>query len=282
MKYERHSLSDFFGDMNTEEYEGLRASVQARGFINSEILILDGKIADGWHRYRVATELEKLNELTFSDISDTSADAIETLLDLNHHRRHRNASQRALSVVMVCEWAENGDNQHTFTGEGVNQFTPKTAFEMAESAKVSRQYIQLAKRAVREGRTDEVLKEGKSLKSLFETIQYEQHPINSILPSMRDEEYSSFIESIEAIGFVSPNIAIYEGRILDGWHRYRAAKELGLTHKLTFVSKDDVENFDPFSFVMGMNNFRQHLDDEIKRLADADICEYLRKRRVFS
>ena len=168
MNLQRHKVSYFFGDMTQEEHDGLRESVNERGFINPVIYTLEGEIADGWHRYKVAVEFNRVSELEFVEL-----DSIEQILDLNHHRRHKDSSVRAVSIVCLSEWAERGYNQH------VNSvYTLATASEMAEKANVSRQYIQLAKRAVREGREDEVIREGKSLSSLFQkdkpTSEYDE------------------------------------------------------------------------------------------------------------
>ena len=66
---------------------------------------------------------------------------------------------------------------------------------------------------------------------------------------------------MEADGFIEPFIRIYEGKILDGWHRYRAAQELNLIRKLKFQEWDEDErkDGDPKAFVLARNIERRHL-----------------------
>jgi hypothetical protein len=62
----------------------------------------------------------------------------------NLHRRHMTASQRALAVVAVNEWAPNGANQHSNGGLAPGA-SPPTNAEMAKEADVSTKTIKHAK-----------------------------------------------------------------------------------------------------------------------------------------
>lgn len=56
----------------------------------------------------------------------------------------------------------------------------------------------------------------------------EIHPANlAILPAMRPEDYESLKSDIAGLGQRHP-ILLYQGRILDGKHRYKACLELGI------------------------------------------------------
>ena len=48
-------------------------------------------------------------------------------------------------------------------------------------------------------------------------------------------------------------------QVLDGWHRYRAAKELNVLRKLRFRQWDEKDEGDPAAFVMARNLERRHL-----------------------
>jgi ParB-like chromosome segregation protein Spo0J len=56
---------------------------------------------------------------------------------------------------------------------------------------------------------------------------YEIHPLAQILPEMPDAEYQQLKASIKAHGLKTP-ILLYEGKILDGRHRYKACVEIGI------------------------------------------------------
>ena len=47
----------------------------------------------------------------------------------------------------------------------------------------------------------------------------ERHPLSAAWPAVEKEVSADLLKSIETHGIREP-IMIYEGRILDGWHRY--------------------------------------------------------------
>lgn len=130
------------------------------------VIVLDGMVLDGWHRYRACTELG-LKVLQFNYGGD---DPAAFVLSSNMHRRHLSASQRAAAVVSCAEWqppnqkagvkplhpTASGDAKSR--GEATSPHA-KTNAEMAAAAKVSERTIQQAKQAHQAGLTDAV-KEG--------------------------------------------------------------------------------------------------------------------------
>ena len=92
---------------------------------------------------------------------------------------------------------------------------------------------------------------------------YKTHDLAELMPSMGDDEYNGLIDSIHRQGLLVP-ITIYEGKILDGRHRYRAAKEV----KYRFSAKDFVQlppGIDPEQFVLSTNGPRRNLNREQKK-----------------
>jgi hypothetical protein len=83
---------------------------------------------------------------------------------------------------------------------------------------------------------------------------YEQHPLSAAFPAMSDEELQNLKGSIDVIGVQNP-IVIYEGKIIDGWHRYKVATELGLPCPAVHLAED----IDPQDFVLANNKARRHL-----------------------
>lgn len=54
-----------------------------------------------------------------------------------------------------------------------------------------------------------------------------QHYLSAAYPAMQDHEYQALLDSINVIGVQQP-ITLFEGQIIDGWNRYKAANELGM------------------------------------------------------
>lgn len=81
----------------------------------------------------------------------------------------------------------------------------------------------------------------------------EQHPLSAAFPSMSDEDFSALRDSIENIGVQNP-ITVYQGMVIDGWHRYRAANELGME----CPSRELDPATDPRDFVLAQNKARRN------------------------
>ena len=87
---------------------------------------------------------------------------------------------------------------------------------------------------------------------------FERHELSAIFGDIRDEEFERFKERLSVDGVVENIIKVYEGQILDGWHRYRACKELNLLRKLRFQVWDPDTDGDPEVFVLARNLDRRH------------------------
>ena len=71
---------------------------------------------------------------------------------------------------------------------------------------------------------------------------------------MSTEDFQGLKDSIENIGVQNP-ITIFEGMVVDGWNRYKAANELGMD----CPSKELDAWIDPVAFVRAQNKDRRHL-----------------------
>ena len=80
-----------------------------------------------------------------------------------------------------------------------------------------------------------------------------EHPIAALMPAMTDEEYGALRDDIRANGLLAP-ITLYDGQVLDGRHRLRACRELGIEPRYETFTGDD-----PLSFVVATNVHRRHL-----------------------
>jgi ParB-like chromosome segregation protein Spo0J len=88
----------------------------------------------------------------------------------------------------------------------------------------------------------------------------EPHELALQLSPMDEETFASLVEDMKT-GKVLEPIILYEGKILDGWHRYKAAKRAGKPFKTVEFDGDD-----PLLFVWQKNGLRRHWSQTDKAL----------------
>ena len=81
-----------------------------------------------------------------------------------------------------------------------------------------------------------------------------QHPYAAVLRPYRRMEYAELVASVRAHGLQDPTVLLFEGQVLDGWHRYRAASETGQPYVTETYAGPD-----PVGVVMRANAVRRHL-----------------------
>lgn len=69
-------------------------------------------------------------------------------------------------------------------------------------------------------------------------MTYERHPLSAAWPDMAPEDFVALKDSISYSGLLEP-ITLFDGQILDGWHRYSACIETGMEPSFTEFSGDD-------------------------------------------
>lgn len=85
-------------------------------------------------------------------------------------------------------------------------------------------------------------------------MELKQHPLSAAFPAMSAEDFAALVEDIKANGQREP-VMVYEGMVLDGWHRYRACLQIGAKpQQFTFPADKD-----PVAFVLSHNLHRRHL-----------------------
>lgn len=100
-------------------------------------------------------------------------------------------------------------------------------------------------------------------------MNYQQHPLSAAFPAMTDSEYHSLKESIDTNGVLNP-ITIFEGMVIDGWHRYQAATEL----RMDCPSAEMDDSIDPIDFVKAQNENRRHLTASQRAAAIVSIYQW--------
>ncbi|QWV97470.1 ParB N-terminal domain-containing protein [Geomonas nitrogeniifigens] len=97
-------------------------------------------------------------------------------------------------------------------------------------------------------------------------MSYEQHPLSAAFPSMTKADLDALTEDIAENGLLTP-ITIYEGKVIDGWHRYQACRACGRVPNIVQLSA----NVDPVAFVKSHNLHRRHLSGS-QRAAAVVAC----------
>ena len=88
----------------------------------------------------------------------------------------------------------------------------------------------------------------------------EPHSLSIIVPGMSSDDYCRLTESMEAHGYLEDHpIILFEGRILDGGHRYRAANEAGVTPTFRDFKGTEAQ---ALAFILASNTHRRHLTKE--------------------
>jgi len=95
---------------------------------------------------------------------------------------------------------------------------------------------------------------------MSENIKYEQHPIGKRIPKMSENEYIGLKSDISTNGYDEAYpIVLYEGMILDGWHRYKSATELKIEAPIIQYLDICKNNPKPLAFVWRSNRCRRHM-----------------------
>lgn len=103
---------------------------------------------------------------------------------------------------------------------------------------------------------------------------YEVHPLAELIPQMTDEEFNDLKKDIQGIGQLEP-IILFQGKILDGRHRYRACCELGLEPIVTERNLDGMSLMDA---VRSLNIHRRHLSASQRAMVAQRFLEYAEQR----
>ena len=85
-----------------------------------------------------------------------------------------------------------------------------------------------------------------------------RHPLSAAWPNLKGEESQAMTESMREHGFdQSQPVVLHEGMVLDGWHRYKKARDLGIEPTFATYVGDD-----PAGFVIGRHKARRHVSKE--------------------
>jgi hypothetical protein len=96
--------------------------------------------------------------------------------------------------------------------------------------------------------------------------RWQVHPMADLFPVMSPKDLAAFTADIRAHGVREP-IWLYEGKILEGRHRYQACVALGRECPTREYTGDD-----PLGFVVSMNLHRRHLKTSQRAMVAAKLA----------
>jgi N6-adenosine-specific RNA methylase IME4 len=99
------------------------------------------------------------------------------------------------------------------------------------------------------------------------TMTLEPHPLADIFPLAEGAEFDELVADVRASKGVRVPIVLYEGKVLDGRNRYRAAAVAGVPCPTSTYDGDD-----PVGFVISLNLKRRHLSESQRAMAAARLA----------
>ena len=125
-----HELSSCIPKMGVTDFANLKASMQKNGYIPGHpIVLFQGEIIDGQHRYKAAVEMGVTPETIV--FGGTYSQALDFIVAGNHDRRHLTKSQKAALIVQFNERRRPEDRMSTQ--------------QIADKANVSRTIVRMQK-----------------------------------------------------------------------------------------------------------------------------------------
>ena len=85
--------------------------------------------------------------------------------------------------------------------------------------------------------------------------KYERHHLSEVWGNMPDNQFQEFVEEYKK-DHKQQMVVLYEGKVLDGWHRYMASLTVGLEPFFNELNA----GIDPVAYVIQHNGLRRHLE----------------------
>lgn len=101
-----------------------------------------------------------------------------------------------------------------------------------------------------------------------QTHGFIRHPLSQAWGDMPDQEVMALAEDIAKNG-QKDSVVMFEGMVLDGWHRCQACQIAGVPVRVI----DFPEGGDPYAYVTSKNNFRRHSSASMRAAAALKVAE---------
>jgi hypothetical protein len=171
-KFEQHPLSAAFPGMSPEVFKELIDDIDLNG-VREKIVVYDGKILDGWHRYSACQELKVLKPPMLEYDGD---DPVGFVLSKNLHRRHLPAGIRAMIIAKLTDWQEGAGRPSKSLDKAKQTSNFATLNQSAELAGVSLKTMQHARKAtLAADEVQQAVSEGKM--SISEAAKLADKPV---------------------------------------------------------------------------------------------------------
>lgn len=109
-------------------------------------------------------------------------------------------------------------------------------------------------------------------------MRLEFHPLANLFPLVEGAEFDDLVADIRANG-LHDAIDIYQGKILDGRNRYRAAEAAGIELERRNLRTFHPEMYgDPLAYVISKNLKRRHLDESQRAMVAAKLANLTQGR----
>lgn len=143
-----HPVTEIFPPMEPAVFQALVDDIEAHGQ-QEPILVLNGDIIDGRHRYQACQQLGR--EPLVREIRADAGDPLALVISLNLHRRHLSESQRAMVAARIASLSHGG-----FRGsnQAANCPLEMSQDEAARLLNISDRSLRRAKAVQRDGTDD--------------------------------------------------------------------------------------------------------------------------------
>ena len=187
----RHPLSEICGAIPVDEYEDLVKDIRKNGVLNP-IVLYEGKILDGWHRYLAAKAAGNLCMQDARSFS-TTQEASDYIISANLYRRHLTPGKRASIVVKLREWIKKGQSKSNTSSDVFDKGS--TEKDMAREARVSVPTIQRAKAEAR--REEAPSKEDLEIMGVAGNFSKLSPSPKKAKPPKKDSKLQARVDSLE-------------------------------------------------------------------------------------
>ena len=140
-EYPQHEYGKLMPEMSTEQYTDLKNDIAQNG-IKDKIIMFEGSILEGWHRYKATCELGSPFK-GFDHFRGTKSQALSLVVSKNLMRRHMTTDQRAMVLASARKMLIEAGVP---SGDDVDKFG-----QMAEHADINRSAAYRAKTIAQKG-----------------------------------------------------------------------------------------------------------------------------------
>jgi hypothetical protein len=104
-------------------------------------------------------------------------------------------------------------------------------------------------------------------------MNYSQHPLSAAFPAMGSETFLALVEDVRSHG-QRDTATLYDGMVIDGWHRYKACQELSIPCRF-----EEFSGLDAVAFVRSKNQHRRHYQKSQQAAIEVSLTAWAEAHR---